>query len=96
MTRVVFMGTPEFSVPSLAMLVASDYDVVGVVTQPDRPAAAAASWNRRRSSGLQSSTASSCCSRKPCARPRRSPHSPRCDLTSSSSLRLGRSCGRPY
>ena len=37
MTRVVFMGTPEFSVPSLAKLVASNYDVVGVVTQPDRP-----------------------------------------------------------
>ena len=37
MTRVVFMGTPEFSVPSLAMLVAGDYDVAGVVTQPDRP-----------------------------------------------------------
>lgn len=37
MTRVVFMGTPEFSVPSLAELVAADYDVVGVVTQPDRP-----------------------------------------------------------
>lgn len=37
MTRVVFMGTPEFSVPSLAMLVAADYDVAGVVTQPDRP-----------------------------------------------------------
>ncbi len=37
MTRVVFMGTPEFSVPSLAKLVAADYDVVGVVTQPDRP-----------------------------------------------------------
>ena len=37
MTRVVFMGTPEFSVPSLAMLVASDYEVAGVVTQPDRP-----------------------------------------------------------
>ena len=37
MTQVVFMGTPEFSVPSLAMLVAADYAVVGVVTQPDRP-----------------------------------------------------------
>ena len=37
MTRVVFMGTPEFSVPSLAVLVARGYDVVGVVTQPDRP-----------------------------------------------------------
>lgn len=37
MTRVVFMGTPEFSVPSLAMLVTDNYDIAGVVTQPDRP-----------------------------------------------------------
>ena len=37
MTRVVFMGTPEFSVPTLAALVEGGYDVVGVVTQPDRP-----------------------------------------------------------
>lgn len=39
MTRVVFMGTPEFAVPSLRTL-ADDgrYDIVGVVTQPDRPA----------------------------------------------------------
>ena len=39
MTRVVFMGTPEFAVPSLLAL-ADDgrYDIVGVVTQPDRPA----------------------------------------------------------
>jgi methionyl-tRNA formyltransferase len=37
MTRVVFMGTPEFSVPSLQALLAGPYNVVGVVTQPDRP-----------------------------------------------------------
>jgi methionyl-tRNA formyltransferase len=35
--RIVFMGTPEFSVPSLAALLASEHTVVGVVTQPDRP-----------------------------------------------------------
>ncbi len=35
--RIVFMGTPEFSVPSLAALLASEHKVVGVVTQPDRP-----------------------------------------------------------
>ena len=34
-TRVVFMGTPEFALPTLARLVES-YTVVGVVTQPDR------------------------------------------------------------
>jgi methionyl-tRNA formyltransferase len=37
MTRVVFMGTPEFSVPTLMMLANGAYDVVAVVTQPDRP-----------------------------------------------------------
>jgi methionyl-tRNA formyltransferase len=37
MTRIVFMGTPEFAVPGLKVLL-NTYDVVGVVTQPDRPA----------------------------------------------------------
>ncbi|MFC0233765.1 methionyl-tRNA formyltransferase [Vagococcus entomophilus] len=37
MTRVVFMGTPEFSVPILEGLLAQNYEVVAVVTQPDRP-----------------------------------------------------------
>ncbi len=35
--RIVFMGTPEFAVPSLEALLRSDDAVVGVVTQPDRP-----------------------------------------------------------
>ena len=35
--RVVFMGTPDFAVPCLEMLVQEKYDVVAVVTQPDRP-----------------------------------------------------------
>ena len=38
MTRVVFMGTPEFAVPSLDALCDAGYDVVGAFTQPDRPA----------------------------------------------------------
>ncbi|MBK1722789.1 methionyl-tRNA formyltransferase [Thiocystis violacea] len=36
--RVIFAGTPEFSVPSLAALIAGGADVVAVYTQPDRPA----------------------------------------------------------
>ncbi len=36
--RIVFMGTPEFAVPSLRALVAEGYNVVGVVTAPDKPA----------------------------------------------------------
>ena len=35
--RVVFMGTPEFSVPCLARLLADGHDVAGVFTQPDKP-----------------------------------------------------------
>lgn len=35
--RVVFMGTPDFAVPVLKQLLEDGYDVVGVVTQPDRP-----------------------------------------------------------
>lgn len=34
--RVVFMGTPEFAVPSLRALVDAGFDVPAVVTQPDR------------------------------------------------------------
>ncbi|WP_343310462.1 methionyl-tRNA formyltransferase [Bacillus atrophaeus] len=37
MTRIVFMGTPDFSVPVLRTLIDEGYEVVGVVTQPDRP-----------------------------------------------------------
>lgn len=35
--RVVFFGTPEFAVPSLAALLGEGFDVLAVVTQPDRP-----------------------------------------------------------
>ena len=34
--RIVFMGTPEFAVPSLRALVAGGYNVVGVVTPTNR------------------------------------------------------------
>src|SRR6185436_9593550 len=36
--RIVFMGTPEFAVPSLDALVKAGYQIVGVVTAPDKPA----------------------------------------------------------
>ncbi len=36
--RIVFMGTPEFAVASLDALVSNNYNVVGVVTMPDKPA----------------------------------------------------------
>lgn len=37
MTKIIFMGTPQFSVPILEGLIEKGYDVIGVVTQPDRP-----------------------------------------------------------
>lgn len=36
--RIVFMGSPQFSVPSLEQLIINNYNVVAVYTQPDRPA----------------------------------------------------------
>ncbi|MBI4546786.1 MAG: methionyl-tRNA formyltransferase [Ignavibacteriae bacterium] len=36
--RIVFMGTPEFAVPSLKILLDNQYPIVGVVTAPDKPA----------------------------------------------------------
>lgn len=36
--KLVFMGTPEFAVPSLQALYEAGHDIVGVFTQPDRPA----------------------------------------------------------
>ncbi|HEX4772417.1 MAG TPA: methionyl-tRNA formyltransferase [Bryobacteraceae bacterium] len=35
--RTVFLGTPEFAVPTLQALVAAGHEIVGVFTQPDRP-----------------------------------------------------------
>lgn len=36
--KIVFFGTPDFAVPSLDRIVSSGYNVVGVVTMPDKPA----------------------------------------------------------
>jgi methionyl-tRNA formyltransferase len=35
--RIVFMGTPDFAIPSLEILLANGYPVIAVVSQPDRP-----------------------------------------------------------
>lgn len=36
--RIVFMGTPDFAVPSLSALVQEGHEILAVFTQPDRPA----------------------------------------------------------
>ncbi|MGH6805616.1 MAG: methionyl-tRNA formyltransferase, partial [Ensifer adhaerens] len=35
--RIIFMGTPEFSVPTLAALAGAGHEIVAVYTQPPRP-----------------------------------------------------------
>ena len=35
--RILFMGTPDFAVPSLEALLAAGHELVGVFTQPDKP-----------------------------------------------------------
>ena len=35
--RIVFMGSPDFAIPALQDLHNSSYDVVGVITAPDKP-----------------------------------------------------------
>ena len=35
--KILFMGTSEFAVPSLEKLIAEGFELVGIVTQPDRP-----------------------------------------------------------
>jgi methionyl-tRNA formyltransferase len=37
MTKVIFMGTPDFAVPVLQQIINNGYEVIAVVTQPDRP-----------------------------------------------------------
>ncbi len=37
MIKIIFMGTPDFSVPILRQIIQDGYEVIAVVTQPDRP-----------------------------------------------------------
>ncbi|HET8677778.1 MAG TPA: methionyl-tRNA formyltransferase, partial [Blastocatellia bacterium] len=36
--RLIFMGTPDFAVPSLASLIEAGHEIAAVYTQPPRPA----------------------------------------------------------
>jgi len=36
--RIIFMGTPDFAVTTLQSLVENNYNIVGVITAPDKPA----------------------------------------------------------
>ena len=39
--RLIFMGTPDFSVPTLRAIVEAGHDIAAVYTQPPRPPAGA-------------------------------------------------------
>jgi methionyl-tRNA formyltransferase len=45
--RIVFMGTPEFAVASLSALVEAGFNIVGVITAPDRPAGRGMKMSRK-------------------------------------------------
>jgi methionyl-tRNA formyltransferase len=47
MLRIAFAGTPEFAVPALRALATSSHQLVGVLTQPDRPAGRGAAGRPR-------------------------------------------------
>ena len=38
MMQILFLGTPEFAIPTLALLIEKGYDIAGVVTSVDKPA----------------------------------------------------------
>lgn len=49
--RIVYMGTPDIAVPTLRYLAESKHQVVGVLTQPDRPKGAWSPHHPHRSQG---------------------------------------------
>lgn len=51
--RIVYMGTPDFAVPTLERLITEGYNVVGVITMPDKPVG-------RHQSQLQASPVKEC------------------------------------
>lgn len=54
--RIVYMGTPDFAVPTLERLISDGYNVVGVITMPDKPIG-------RHQSQLQASPVKECAMR---------------------------------
>ena len=45
--RIVFFGTPAFAAHSLEMILQAGYNVVGVITAPDKPAGQSKPWSGR-------------------------------------------------
>ena len=53
--RILFMGTPDFAVPCLSRLLADGHEIVGVLTQPDKPQAMVSFFVGRRPSARRNS-----------------------------------------
>ena len=51
--RIVYMGTPDFAVEALRQLVEGGYNVVGVITMPDKPAGRGHKYSILRSSNMR-------------------------------------------
>ena len=64
--RVVFMGTPDFSVPALSEIASAGHDVVGVYTQPPRPAGRGMDEENLPFTGSPTKRRSRCSRQKPC------------------------------
>ena len=57
--RIVYMGTPDFAVEALQCLVEGGYNVVGVITMPDKPAGRG---HKSKYSRVKQCRSSDCCS----------------------------------
>ena len=75
--RVIFMGTPEFAVPTLLALHEAGHDIPAVYTQPPRPAGRGKASASRLCSSPPKASASRRAIRSPCAISRRRPISSR-------------------
>jgi len=64
--RIVFMGTPEFALPSLEALIERGHEIAAVFCQPDRPAGRAFRPTLRPRPRSAGSRASPSCSPNAC------------------------------
>ena len=62
--RIVYMGTPEFAVEGLRCLVEGGYNIVGVITMPDKPAGRDIRFNILLSNNMRSNRIYRCFNRK--------------------------------
>ena len=69
--RLIFMGTPDFAVPTLIDIVGRGHDVVAVYTRAPRPAGRGVELTQVRSSRRGAAFGSTCSPRRRCERRKR-------------------------